>query len=71
MWWHHNPGITEYTWYSTLKGGARGNGFRLDHALATPSLKTHIISCRYAHREREAGISNHSIVIVEIAPPGR
>ena len=71
LWRHHNPGITEYTWYSTLKGGARGNGFRLDHAFATPSLTPHVISCRYSHREREAGISDHSIVIVEIAPPRR
>jgi exonuclease III len=32
VWRHHNPGTTEWTWYSTLKGGARGNGFRLDTA---------------------------------------
>jgi len=25
MWRHHNPGETEWTWYSKLKGGARGN----------------------------------------------
>jgi exodeoxyribonuclease-3 len=67
MWRHHNPGITECTWYSKLKGGARGNGFRLDHAFATPSLTPHVISCRYSHVEREAGISDHSMVIVEIA----
>ncbi|HYW42112.1 MAG TPA: endonuclease/exonuclease/phosphatase family protein [Bryobacteraceae bacterium] len=65
MWRHHNPGITEYTWFSKLKGGARGNGFRLDHAFATPSLVPRITSCRYSHREREAGISDHSMVIVE------
>jgi len=62
-----NPGVTECTWYSKLKRGARGNGFRLDHAFATPSLTPHIISCRYSHAEREAGTSDHSIVIVEIA----
>lgn len=60
------PGITEWTWYSKRKGGARGNGFRLDHAFATPSLAPRI-SCRYSHVEREAGISDHSIMIVEIA----
>jgi hypothetical protein len=37
-WRHHNPGATEYTWFSKLKGGVRGNGFRVDHAFATPSL---------------------------------
>ena len=54
-------------WYSKLKGGARGKGFRLDHAFATPSLTPRVISCRYSHLERETGILDHSIVIVEIA----
>jgi len=46
----------------------RGNGFRLDHAFATPSLLPRVPGCRYSHREREAGISDHSIVVVEIDP---
>lgn len=66
-WRYHNPGITEYTWFSKLKGGARGNGFRVDHAFATPSLMPRITSCRYSRLERKAGISDHSVVIVEIA----
>jgi len=66
MWRHHNPAQTEWTWYSTLKGGVRGNGFRLDHCFATPSLVPRINSCRYSHREREARMSDHSMVIVEI-----
>lgn len=66
LWRHHNGGTTEYTWFSKLKGGVRGNGFRLDHAFATPSLTPRIMSCRYTHVEREAGISDHSMVILEI-----
>ena len=66
LWRHDNPAITEYTWFSKLKGGARGNGFRVDHAFATSSLMPRITSCRYSHVEREAGISDHSIVIVEV-----
>jgi exonuclease III len=66
MWRHHNPGVTEWTWYSRLKGGVRGNGFRLDHAFATPSLMRRITSCRYSHAPREAGISDHSAMIVEM-----
>jgi exonuclease III len=65
-WRRHNPGMTEWTWYSKLKGGVRGNGFRLDHAFTTPSLMPRITSCRYSHAEREAGISDHSVVIVEV-----
>ena len=49
-----------------LKSTRRGNGFRLDHAFATPSLRSRITSCRYSHAERDAGISDHSIMIVEV-----
>jgi hypothetical protein len=49
-----------------LKGGARGNGFRLDHCFATPSLVPRITACRYSHREREAGVSGRSLVIVDV-----
>ena len=66
VWRHHNPGRTEWTWYSTLRGGVRGNGFRLDHCFATPSLLPRIGSCRYSHKEREARVSDHSMLIVEI-----
>jgi exonuclease III len=66
-WRHHNPGATEYTWFSKLKGGVRGNGFRLVYAFATPSLMPRIRFCRYSHVDREAGMPDHSVVIVEIA----
>ena len=66
MWRCRNTGPTEWTWYSKLKGGARCNGFRLDHAFATPSLRERVKSCRYSHAERDAGISNHSMVIMEV-----
>jgi exodeoxyribonuclease-3 len=66
MWRHHHPGATEWTWYSKFKGGARGNGFRLDHAFATPSLLPRVTSCRYSHAERDAGVSDHSLVIVDV-----
>jgi len=39
VWRHHIPGITEYTWYSNLKGGARGNGFS-SQILRMPSAYT-------------------------------
>jgi exonuclease III len=65
VWRHHNND-TEWTWYSKLKGGARGNGFRLDYCFATPSLLPRVTSCRYSHADREAGISDHSIAIIEV-----
>ena len=66
LWRRHNPGDTEHTWYSKRKGGVRLNGFRLDHAFATPALMPHITSCRYSHSERDAGVTAHSMVIVEV-----
>lgn len=64
MWRHHNNGPTEWTWYSKQKGGAPCNGFRLDHAFATPSLAPRINACRYSHAERISRISDHSILTV-------
>jgi exonuclease III len=66
LWRYHNSGSTEWTWYSKLKGGVRGNGFRLDHAFATPSLRPRITSCKYLHGVRETGISDHSLMIVSL-----
>jgi exonuclease III len=65
VWRHHHPGATEWTWH-TKRNGVRGNGFRIDHAFATPSLLPRIASCRYSHKERDAGMSDHSMVIVDV-----
>ncbi|BDI33999.1 hypothetical protein CCAX7_60500 [Capsulimonas corticalis] len=61
--WHNkHPQDQEYTWYSRV-----ANGFRIDHAFCTPHLLPSIAAVDYNHHERVAGISDHSIVIVEIA----
>ena len=39
---------------------------RLDHAFATPALLPRITACRYSHAEREAKVSDHSALILEI-----
>ena len=61
LWRHYNGDVKEYTWYS-----AAGNGFRLDHAFATTNLQPRIKACRYSHEEREAGMPDHSVLIVEV-----
>jgi len=66
VWRHFHGAATEYTWYSLPRAGAPGNGFRLDHAFATPSLLARISACRYSHAEREAKVSDHSPLILEI-----
>src|ERR1035441_6171285 len=65
VWRHFHGDATEYTWYSLPKGGAPANGFRLDHAFATPSLLPRVTACRYSHAEREQKISDHSPMILE------
>jgi exonuclease III len=65
LWRHFHPGTTEFTWYWTANG-VRGNGFRVDHAFGTPGLLPRVRDCRYSHAERDAGISDHSLVLVEI-----
>lgn len=70
LWRTRNPDVREWTWYSKFKGGARANGFRLDHAFASPCLSARVTSCRYSHDEREAGISDHSILLVEVDGKG-
>jgi exonuclease III len=70
-WRHIHHDEREYTWFSRLSGGVQGNGFRLDHAFVTRPLLTRVQDCRYSHAEREAQVSDHSILILDIAPtPG-
>jgi exonuclease III len=65
LWRQHNPGVNEFTWHS-VKRGARLNAFRVDHAFSTPWLTARAVSCRYSHKERDVGVSDHSMVIVEV-----
>ena len=69
LWRASNGAETEYTWYSKRKGGTDRNGFRVDHAFASPALRRRVVSCQYSHEERSAGVSDHSILLVEIAGP--
>ena len=61
-WRLRHPSTTEFSWYSR-----KGAGFRIDHALASPTLDERISSARYEHSVREAGLSDHSALVVEIA----
>jgi exodeoxyribonuclease-3 len=63
LWRQRNPGGREFSWYST-----RGNGFRIDHAFLSPALAGRAGAIRYSHDEREAGISDHSPLILDLDP---
>ena len=50
-----------YTWFSRS-----GNGFRVDHMLASPPIAARLSSVRYSHEERMTGLSDHSLMVAEI-----
>ena len=63
-WRSRNPDGREFTWYSK----PHGNGFRIDHAFVSPALAPHLLDARYDHSTRESGASDHSALVVDIAP---
>ncbi len=63
LWRKRFPDGREYSWYSH-----RGNGFRIDHAFFSRRAARRAGEIRYSHREREAGLSDHSPLILDFAP---
>ena len=61
LWRRRNPQRREYSWFSH-----RQNGFRIDHAFLSPPLARRAGPITYSHTEREAGLSDHSVLLVEI-----
>lgn len=61
LWRQRYPDRRVFSWYST-----RGNGFRIDHAFLSARLAARAGPIRYSHRERKAGLSDHSPLIVEL-----
>ena len=60
-WRTRNLGKREYSWFSNT-----GNGFRVEHAFATPELNKTIERVFYDHSVREQGFSDHSALVVDI-----
>lgn len=62
-WRERNPNLAvpEYTWYHH-----RGNGFRIDQAWLSPALAPRLIDARLDHNVREAKLSDHSMLIVDL-----
>ncbi|MEP7086429.1 MAG: endonuclease/exonuclease/phosphatase family protein [Gemmatimonadota bacterium] len=57
----HGEDARAHTWQ-----GSR-HPYRLDHAFASASLAARMGGCAYSHGERRAAISDHSILLVDIA----
>ena len=60
-WRQHHGTAREYSWYSS-----KGNGFRVDHIFASPTLAASVLRADYLHDVRLRGISDHSALIAEI-----
>jgi exodeoxyribonuclease-3 len=60
-WRARNPMAREYTWFSNV-----GNGFRLDHAYASPTLAPEVLNAWYDHGPRESHVTDHSALVVEL-----
>jgi Exonuclease III len=60
-WRYLNPIKKDYTWYSNAN-----NGFRLDYAYITQSLKDRLKAAYHSHEERINKVSDHSSLILEI-----
>ena len=61
-WRSVNGERQEYSWRSNRK-----TGFRIDHAFLTPPLRSRLVDAHYSHQEREAKVSDHSMLIVDLA----
>lgn len=60
VWREYHQVAREYSWLSHS-----GKGMRTDHALASPHVQ-HPLWAKYSHQERETGLSDHSILILDI-----
>jgi exodeoxyribonuclease-3 len=61
-WRHFHKDKKEFTWFSNA-----GNGFRLDHFFVHKDLKEKVKRCDYIHRYREDKITDHSMMLLELA----
>ena len=61
-WRSLHPGAVEFSWYNRRTG----NGFRLDHALLSPSLAPRLRGAAYLHEVRTTRVSDHAALVVEL-----
>ena len=63
-WRAVNPHASDFS-YVDLTRKARTR-WRIDHAFVSPPLTGYVRACRYSHVEREQGLSDHSILILDL-----
>lgn len=60
----HGERALEWTWLTAK------NGFRIDHAFGNQALlgRFSVVGCRYDHSPRNFGLSDHSAMVLDLAP---
>lgn len=58
-WRSRNPHAREYSWYSN-----QGNGFRIDHVLASPDADRRIRAVSYDQEPRLSRVTDHAAMLV-------
>lgn len=61
-WRALNPGERAASWVSRA-----GNGYRIDSAYVSARLRPALRAAGYSHAERERGVSDHSVLVVDLA----
>jgi exonuclease III len=61
VWRQHHPETRKFSWYST-----HGNRCRIDHAFCTRAVAERVRAVRYSHTERTTGLSDHSLLVLDI-----
>jgi exodeoxyribonuclease III len=59
-WRYFNKDLREFSWFSNA-----GNGFRIDHAFASPAMMSRITAVRYLHDHRKPSLSDHSALLLQ------
>jgi exodeoxyribonuclease-3 len=63
-WRACNAGLNDFSYVQRNRDGK--SNWRIDHAFVSLPLAPSVGKCRYSHAEREQGLSDHSMLIVEI-----
>ena len=71
-WRSLNPKAKEFTWFSKRKNKQTGasedfNGFRVDYVFVSAALRQAITSAEHVHSVRLGDISDHAIVLADLA----
>ena len=63
-WRSCDPGMSDFSYVNRAASGR--SHWRLDHAFVSPAPAPVVVACRYSHTEREAKLSDHSALLIEV-----